>query len=371
VLRRTPLWEEHRRLGGRLVEFAGWEMPVQYEGVLAEHRAVRSRAGLFDVSHMGELVVRGPAALGAVQRAVTNDASPLAVGAAMYTPMCYPDGGTVDDLIVYRTGETEYLLIVNAANADRDREWLRGLASGLDAEVADESDAWALLALQGPLAAAILGGLAGDDLSRLRPFRFRQGVPVAGRPCTVARTGYTGEDGFEILCPAADAPAVWRALLDDGRPVPCGLGARDTLRLEAALPLYGHELSPEINPLEARLGPFVKLEKGDFVGREALQRVRAEGPRRRLCGLVLLERAVARAGYPVRPGGRVTSGTFSPTLERSIALALVPADPARPGSDPAPPGSRLAVEVRGRDVPADVVKLPFYRRAPAGGPAGA
>jgi aminomethyltransferase len=358
-LKRTPLYGQHRRLGARMVEFGGWEMPVQYRGILEEHRAVRTDAGVFDVSHMGEFRFRGAGALDLLQRLITNDAAALAVGQALYTPMCYPDGGTVDDCVVYRTGGADYLMVVNAANIERDLAWVREAASAVpDSAVEDRSAETALLAVQGPRAAERLGPLTDAHLASLPRFGFVDGVRVAGVRCLVARTGYTGEDGFELFCQAEEAPHLWEAVLDQGVQ-PCGLGARDTLRLEAALPLYGHELSPEINPLEARLAPFVKFEKGDFLGRDALLRVKAEGPRRRLAGLVLAGRAVARQGHRVLAGGRpvgsVTSGTFSPTLGRPVALALVEAELARPGE-------ALAVEIRGREAPAEVVRLPFYRR---------
>lgn len=367
-LRRTPLYEEHVRLGARMTGFAGWAMPVEYRGILEEHRAVRERAGLFDVSHMGEIAVRGPGALALLQLAVTNDAGRLAVGQALYTPMCRDDGGILDDLIVYRTGEKEFLLVVNAANREKDLNWLRTLAGEAagaveaGAEVEDVSDRWALLALQGPRAAEVLRTAAGE-VGGLGRFAFLAGVKVAGRPCLVARTGYTGEDGFELFCPWEEAPPVWAALLDAGREagvLPCGLGARDTLRLEAALPLYGHELREDVNPLEVRLGAFVRWDKGEFVGRAALERVREAGPRRRLVGLEMVERGIPRQGYEVVAGGavvgEVTSGGPAPTLGKNVALALVAAGRERDDEG-------LAVRIRGRDVAARVVPLPFYRRA--------
>lgn len=371
-LRRTPLYEVHLALGARMVPFAGWEMPLEYGSILAEHRAVRERAGLFDVSHMGEVAVEGPGARGLLQRLLSNDVARLPPGRALYTLMCREDGGTVDDLIVLCRGDERFLLVVNAANREKDVRWIAGWAEGASgAAVRDVSDRWALLALQGPAAEAVLAGAAGaagEALSRLRPFGLLEDFPVDGVRCLVSRTGYTGEDGFELFCRPEEAAAAWERLLAAGRPLglqPAGLGARDTLRLEAALPLYGHELSEEINPYEARLDRFVRLDKGDFVGREALARVRAQGPRRLLAGLVVRGRGgVPRAGYAVLAGGRrvgeVTSGSFSPTLGRGIALALV--EPAQ-----ATPGRPLGVEGRDRLLAAETVALPFYRRAAAGG----
>ncbi|MCL6547935.1 MAG: glycine cleavage system aminomethyltransferase GcvT [Alicyclobacillus sp.] len=364
-LKRTPLYPLYGRYGARTVEFAGWEMPVQFRGILEEHAAVRSRAGLFDVSHMGELEVSGPAALAFLQRMVTNDVGKLKPGAAMYTLLTYPDGGCVDDLLVYCLKPDRYLLVVNAANTDRDRDWLRSNQAGEQLQIRDCSAEWALLALQGPLARAVLARLTDADVSALRRFRFVSGQ-VAGVPCLISRTGYTGEDGFELYIPFgadADRPIrVWEALLAEGAAegvLPCGLGSRDTLRMEAALPLYGHELTPEITPVEAGLTAFIRWDKGPFVGREPLWEQAQSGPARMLCGLRLLERGIPRAGYPVwsaqGPAGHVTSGTMSPTLKVPIAMALVQREAAGPGSV-------LEVDVRGKRIPAEVVPLPFYRR---------
>lgn len=374
-LRRTPLNGVHRSLGARLVPFAGWEMPVEYSGILEEHRAVRARAGLFDVSHMGQILVEGPGALPLLQRALTNDLAGAAPGRAVYSPMCRADGGVIDDLIALRLGPERFLLVVNAANRKKDFLWLSGLAREVPgAALNDLSDDRALLALQGPAAEAVLAAVAGGPeagaaLAALRPFRCLEHFRAAGVPCLVSRTGYTGEDGFEISCRAEDAERLWNALMNAGAPrglVPAGLGARDTLRLEAALPLYGHELSEDTNPLEARLDRFVRLDKpGGFVGSDALARVAAAGPQRLLAGLEARERGgIPRSGYPVRQGGRavgeVTSGSFAPTLGRAVALALVEAPLAAPGT-------ALAVEIRGRELPAEVVPIPFYRRGRAGG----
>lgn len=374
-LRRTPLAGVHRSLGARMIPFAGWEMPVEYTGILEEHRAVRTRAGLFDVSHMGQILVEGPGSLPLLQRALTNDLSAAAPGRAVYSPMCRADGGVIDDLIAARLGPERFLLVVNAANRKKDFLWLAGLAQEVaGATLADLSDERALLALQGPEAEAVLAAIADGPgaaaaLAALRPFRCLETFNAAGVRCLVSRTGYTGEDGFELSCRADEAGRLWGALMEAGAPrglVPAGLGARDTLRLEAALPLYGHELSEDINPLEVRLDRFVRLDKpGGFVGSDALARVAAAGPRRLLVGLEPRERGgIPRSGHPVRQGGRavgeVTSGSFAPTLGRAVALALVEAPLAAPGTV-------LAIEIRGRELLAEVVPIPFYRRGRAGG----
>ncbi|HEY8394996.1 MAG TPA: glycine cleavage system aminomethyltransferase GcvT [Thermaerobacter sp.] len=363
-LKRTPLYEEHLRLGARMVGFAGWEMPVQYAGIIEEHHAVRRAAGLFDVSHMGEIEVAGPRAREALQRLVTNDVERLVPGRALYTVMCTPDGGIVDDLLLYQLDEQRYMLVVNAANTATDLAWVEEHCAGPGVTIIDRSLETALIALQGPRAAAILRRVSDDvDVDALRPFHF-----VGGWEGMISRTGYTGEDGFELFLAWDAAVSVWRALLEAGAGeglVPAGLGARDTLRFEACLPLYGHELDRDTTPLEAGLGFVVKWDKGPFIGREALERQRAGGVRKRLVGLRLLERGVARAGYPVvdedgRTLGRVTSGTYAPTLDANLALAYVPPDRATVGQ-------RLAVLVRGRPVAAEVVSTPFYRRDRRGG----
>jgi aminomethyltransferase len=354
-LRRTPLYDEHRALGARLVDFAGWEMPVQYEGIKAEHNAVRNHAGLFDVSHMGEAVFRGPGAEEAVQRLVTRDVSQLEEGQAGYSAVCYESGGTVDDVIVYRRPD-DFLVVVNASNREKDLEHFRSNTQDLDVEVADESDDWALLALQGPEAADLLQNLTGANLPDLRPFRFVEGE-VAGAKTLVSRTGYTGEDGFELYVSPDDAPRVWRELLEAGA-TPAGLGARDTLRLEAGMCLYGNELDPETTPLEAGIGFAVHLDKErEFIGQEALRREKEEGLRKKLVGFEVEGRGIARHDYPVRVEegeivGHVTSGTLSPTLGKAIGLALV-----SPGIE-----DRFEVVIRERPVEAHTVQLPFYKR---------
>ncbi|MBX3025318.1 glycine cleavage system aminomethyltransferase GcvT [bacterium] len=356
---RTPLYDAHRALGARMVDFAGWEMPVQYRGIIEEHAAVRTRAGLFDVSHMGEIELRGAGALAACQRATANDVGRLRDGAAQYSLLLDPGGGIVDDVIVHRLDAERLMLCVNAANRAADLAYLREHARGAD--VVDVSDATALLALQGPRATAILSGCTALALAEMPRFTFAA-AEVAGRRALVAHTGYTGEDGWELYLAAGDARAVWDALLEVGAAhgiSPAGLGARDTLRLEAALPLYGHELGPDTSPYEARLGWVVQPGKGEFVGRAALLAARARGPRRLLVGIELVDPGVPRAEYRVlrdgEPVGVLTSGTKSPTLGKGIALGYV--DPAASAVDTA-----LAVEIRARAAAARVVPLPFYRR---------
>jgi len=356
-MRRTPLYDAHVRAGARMVDFAGWEMPVQYGGILEEHRAVRSRAGLFDVSHMGEIEVRGAKALDACQKVTSNDVGRLRDGQAQYSLLMLPTGGIVDDIVVHRLAQDRFLLCVNASNRDRDFEWMRENVK--DADVVDRGDEYAQLALQGPAATDTLAALTAAPLGQIPRFAFVEGN-VADRRCLIAHTGYTGEDGWELYCAPEDAAALWEALLAarEGEVVPAGLGARDTLRLEAALPLYGHELSADISPFEARLGWVVKLDKGDFIGREALLRQKADGVARRLIGLQLRQSGVPRADYSILRDehrlGSVTSGTMSPTLGKGIALGYVDAAEGERGAV-------LAVEIRGRAVPAEVVSLPFYR----------
>jgi aminomethyltransferase len=358
-LQRTPLHDAHRALGARMVPFAGWEMPVSYRGILEEHRAVRTTVGLFDVSHMGEIEVRGPHAAAVCQRLGTNDVGKLVDGQVQYTLLCQPDGGVVDDVTLYRLGPEHFLYCVNASNADKDLAWIR--EHGGPATIVDRSAETALLALQGPMAASLLSPLTSASLTSLKRFRFVQGM-VAGRAALISRTGYTGEDGFELYVAAGDAAAVWAALLEAGATAgiqPIGLGARDTLRLEAALPLYGHELDDTTSPLAAGLGRWVALDGDDFIGRDVLRREREAGSTRRLVGLEMRGPGIARQGYPVlyydEPVGVVTSGTQAPTLGRAVALAYV-------RSPLAEPGTNVAVEIRGAPVAAAVVATPFYKR---------
>lgn len=362
TLKRTPLYPAYAAAGAHLTAYAGWELPVQFAGIGDEHRAVRTGAGLFDVSHMGELRLTGRDALTFLQRVLTNDCARLTPGRVLYSPMCYPDGGCVDDLLVYMMGETEYLLVVNAANTAKDLAWLLANTGGYAVALEDASDEFAQLALQGPAAAGILAELMSPEVPALKYYSFAPGARVAGRTCLLSRTGYTGEDGYELYLAPEDAPAVWDAILATGLAVPAGLGARDTLRLEAGMPLYGHELSPEISPLEAGLARFVALGKQGFIGRAALEAQAVNGPPRRLAGLELLDRGIARAGHAVladgEPAGTVTSGTLSPYTNRAIAMALL-TPRALAG------GATLAVEVHNRRAAARMVPLPFYRRRQA------
>jgi len=358
----TPLAARHEALGARMIDFAGWRMPVQYSSILEEHRAVRERAGLFDLSHMGELWVEGQEAASALDGALVSAPSRLAVGRAHYSMIVAPDGGIIDDLIVYRLADDRFMVVANAGNADVVSDALAERLAGTRAVLDDHSLATGLVAVQGPRSIDVLRPLTDVDLDGLRYYAIADGH-VAGIPAQVARTGYTGEDGFEVFVDTARTGDLWDALLPavqavDGRPV--GLGARDTLRLEAGMPLYGNELDRETTPFDAGLGRVVKLDKpGDFVGRAALEKVAADGPRRRLVGLVVEGRGIARHGYPVhaadRRTGVVTSGTQSPSLGQPIAMASI-------GVADGEPGTILDVEIRDARVPARVVPLPFYRR---------
>src|SRR5262245_27290002 len=361
-LHETALIDIHRALGARLIEFGGWLMPVQYTGILDEHRAVRERAGLFDLSHMGELFVEGDDAGDALAAALISDPRTLAVGRAQYSMICAPDGGVIDDLIVYRLGPERFLVVANASNVTVVSDELATRLAGWRAILDDRSLATSLVAIQGPRAAEILAPLTDVDLGALRYYAIAEGR-VAGVPAHVARTGYTGEDGFEIFVDWGRGPEIWQALATAGEKagvLPAGLGARDTLRLEAGMPLYGNELDLETNPFEAGLGRVVKLGKeGDFVGRAALERVAHDGPAKRLVGLVVEGRGIARHGHPVwvgdRRSGVVTSGTQSPTLGVPIAMAYVAPEDAEPGTV-------VDIEIREARIPARVVTLPFYRR---------
>ncbi|HEX6817718.1 MAG TPA: glycine cleavage system aminomethyltransferase GcvT, partial [Ktedonobacterales bacterium] len=361
--KRTPLYDEHRALGARLVEFSGWEMPVQYSGILEEHRAVRERAGIFDVSHMGEFRVEGPGALDFLQGLVPNNVARLGDGQALYTQICNEQGGTLDDLLIYRLGDERYMTVVNAGTMESDWDWFtRQAASHADVTLTNISDQTGLIALQGPRALDILQPLTETDLSAIAYYHFAQGT-VAGVSCLISRTGYTGEDGFELYCASGDVVALWRTLLEAGAPyglIPAGLGARDTLRLEAGFCLYGHELNEQTSPLEAGLGWSVKLEKGhDFIGREALLAQKQDGLPRKLVGVELRDRGVPRAGYAIlrdgTPIGELTSGTVGPTLGKAIGMGYVPPAEAKVGAE-------VAVEIRGKAVPAVIVALPFYKR---------
>lgn len=360
-LKRTPLFDEHVALKAKMVDFGGWEMPVQYAGVIEEHLTVRSKAGLFDVSHMGEVDVRGKDALRFVQHLITNDADKIAENQILYSAMCYPTGGIVDDLLVYRYDPQHFYLVINASNTDKDFAWMQEQAQGFDITLENISDQTAQLAFQGPLAEKILQRITDVDLSQIKYYWFTHGK-VDGVDCLISRTGYTGEDGFEIYFAPQYAPQLWRKILETGAPEgvqPIGLGARDTLRFEARLPLYGNELSAEITPLEAGLGIFVKLNKEEFIGKEALQEQKEKGVPRKLVGLEMVERGIARSHYLIQKNGEeagfVTSGSFSPTLNRNIALGLIRADLAVMDSE-------LDVMIRNKPVKAKIIPTPFYKR---------
>jgi aminomethyltransferase len=362
ILHETPVASRHEALGARMIEFAGWRMPVQYSSIIDEHRAVRERVGLFDLSHMGELLVEGATAGDALATALVGDPPSLKVGRAQYSMICAADGGIIDDLIVYRLAADRFMVVANASNAQAVSDALTERLEGSRAVLDDHSLATGLVALQGPRSVEVLRPVTDVDLDALRYYAIAEGE-VAGIPAHVARTGYTGEDGFEVFVETARTGELWDALFDrvrgaDGLPI--GLGARDTLRLEAGMPLYGNELDLTTTPYDAGLGRVVKLDKPqDFVGRAALEKVAADGPRRRLVGLIVEGRGNARHGYPVHAGERrtgvVTSGTQSPTLGVPIAMAYVAATDGEPDT-------RLDVEIRDARVPARVVPLPFYRR---------
>ena len=365
-LKHTPLHAEHLRLGARMMPFAGYDMPVQYSGIIDEHLAVREAAGLFDVSHKGEVLVTGPRAFDFVQHLVTNDAAKLYDGRALYTVMCRPDGGIVDDLLVYRRAEDAYLLVINAANVEKDVAWMRA-NNPMGAALADVSSEIALLALQGPTALAIAQQLTDVPLSEMKYYHFAEvtdGRFFGSELAILSHTGYTGEAGLELYVDAGRAADVWRALLEAGAAhglKPAGLGARDTLRLEAGFALYGNDITDATNPLEAGLGWVVKLDKGEFVGREALQKVKADGPKRRLVGFVLEDRGIPRHGYTLvdaegAPIGEVTSGSQSPILQKGIGLGYVRNDPAY-----TTPGAAIGLSVRGRTLRAVVQKPPFHK----------
>ncbi len=365
-LKQTPLAERHRQLGAKMVEFAGWYMPVQYKGIIVEHQTVRTIAGLFDLGHMGQLEIRGPDALAFLQYVTPNDVSWLRAGEAQYSMLLYPSGGVVDDILIYyHPAGDRYVVVVNAANTEKDVDWLREQRerrSDLKVEVTDVSSHTGMLAIQGPMAEAILQRLTPSELAAVEYFHAIE-AEVASIPAMVARTGYTGEDGFELYCAIESVVALWDRLLEAGTPhglLPIGLGARDTLRLEACLPLYGNELSPEITPLEAGLSWVVKFDKGDFIGREALLEQKATGVPRKLVGFKMVERGgVPRSHCEVQVEGKtvgfVTSGTTSPTLRENIGLALISREYAGIGRP-------LDVVIRGRPVRAAQVKTPFYKR---------
>lgn len=366
-IKKTPLYDTHVALGARMVPFAGFAMPIQYTGIIDEHMAVRQAAGLFDVSHMGEVIVRGPNALAFIQHLVTNDAASMYDGRAMYTVMCLPNGGVVDDLLVYRINEQEYMLVINASNIEKDFEWMKA-NNEVGAELENVSDDMALLAIQGPFAFEIVQKLTDFPLSSLKPYHFApqpRGTFLSCEHAILSYTGYTGEPGLEIYCEAPRAKEVWDALMDAGQSYglkPAGLGARDTLRLEAGFCLYGNELTESTTPLEAGLGWVTKLNKEDFVGREALQEQKANGLERKLVGFVLEDRGVPRSGYPIVDAsgqdiGLVTSGSQSPVLGQGIGLGYVQNRP-----EFTEPGAEIGISVRGRALKARVQKPPFHKQ---------
>lgn len=361
-LKRTPLFEVYKDYGAKTIDFGGWDLPVQFSSIKEEHEAVRTKAGLFDVSHMGEIEVKGTDSLKYLQKMMTNDISKLKNSGAQYTAMCYENGGTVDDLLVYKIEDDHYLLVVNASNIEKDFNWLQDHAEG-NVELKNLSEDMAQLAIQGPLAEKVLQKLAGTNLSDIGFFKFQQDVDLNGKKALVSRTGYTGEDGFEVYCDARDAASLWNEILEAGKEegvLPCGLGARDTLRFEANLALYGQELSPDITPLEAGIGFAVKVNKeADFIGKEVLKNQKENGVPRKLAGIEMSDRGIPRHGYPVYKGeeliGEVTTGTQSPTLKKNIGLVLIKKEHAELGTE-------LEVEIRGKRLKAKIEATPFYKR---------
>jgi aminomethyltransferase len=348
-----------------MVPYAGWEMPVEYSGITAEHVAVRTRAGVFDVSHMGEIEIAGKNALQAVQKISSNDAAALKVGQAQYAALTTPEGTFIDDMLVYRMASIHFMLVINAANVAKDYAWINGQLAGIeDAAVVDSSSRYALISVQGPAALEVVQPLTGADLDGLGYYWFTHGEVANGR-AMISRTGYTGEDGFEIFVPPNVADRVWQAILESGRSadvIPCGLGARDTLRLEAAMRLYGNDIDETTSVLEAGLGWTVAWEKGDFIGRGALAAQQAAGVTRKLVGFEMVDRGIARHGYPVIAAGQragvVTSGTQTPYLKKAIGMAYVPVEHSAPGT-------QIEIDVRGKTSKAQVVSLPFYKRRSA------
>ncbi|KAB7670012.1 glycine cleavage system aminomethyltransferase GcvT [Bacillus sp. B1-b2] len=365
-LKRTPLYEVYKEYGAKTIDFGGWDLPVSFSSIKLEHEAVRTKAGLFDVSHMGEIEVKGKGSLSYLQKLLTNDVSKVAVGAAQYSAMCYENGGTVDDLLTYKIADHHYLLIVNASNVDKDFEWMKQKVFG-DVEIVNLSEEYAQLALQGPLAETTLDKLNPSiPLTEIGYFKFQKDVSLAGINVLISRTGYTGEDGFEIYCDKHDAVRLWKAILEEGANdgvIPCGLGARDTLRFEATLALYGQELSADITPLEAGIGFAVKCNKeADFYGKIVLKKQREEGLTRKIVGIEMQDKGIPRHAYKVfKDGveiGEVTTGTQSPTLKRNIGLALLSINYTEIDTE-------VEVEIRGKRLKAKVIPTPFYKRTKA------
>ena len=360
MVKKTPLYEEHLKLGARMVEFAGWEMPIQYTGIIDEHQAVRTHAGLFDVSHMGEIEFTGPDALDCINYLTANNADSLSNGQAQYSILLNEKGTVIDDIIVYRLANERFLMVVNASNMEKDFKWVSSKTKG-NVKITDRSNDYALIAFQGPLAATILNELTDIDLNIIPPFNFKEGAVCGQENCIIARTGYTGENGFEIYTPPSAAPSIWQGILEKGKPQgvkPIGLGARDTLRMEMKYSLYGHEITDETNPLEAGLGWVVKLDKPqDFIGKETLLKIKEEGLKRKLVGFKMQERGIPRTGCDIiadnKKIGFVTSGTMSPSLKEAIGLGYVPLEYSRQGSN-------IWVDIRGAQRQAIIVKTPFY-----------
>ena len=357
-LKLTPLNESHIKLGAKMADFGGWHMPIQYQGIIEEHMAVRTKAGLFDVSHMGEIWVKGSDALNFVQKMVSNDVSKLENGQIQYAVLCNEKGGTVDDLLVYKMAENEYLLVVNASNKDKDFQWMMQHKEG-SVEITDKSDSTAQLALQGPISAEVLQSITDIDLSNIKYYCWEYGK-ISGIECLISRTGYTGEDGFEIYLEPKHAPELWEKILaaGDGKVVPVGLGARDTLRFEAGMPLYGNELGEDISPLEAKLSKFAVLDKEYFIGIEALKKQKAAGVSRKLVGFEMLDKGIARSNYPVfiddEEIGFVTTGSPAPYLNKNLGVALVKVEHAVVGKE-------LLIDIRGKKKKAITIATPFYR----------
>lgn len=358
----TPLYAEHVRLGARIVDFAGWEMPVQYSGVIDEHLAVRNAAGLFDVSHMGQIEIAGSGAESLVQYLTTNDVKRMSDGRAQYSILCNGKGTVIDDIIVYRFSPTKYILVVNASNISKDLAWITRHERP-DAKVTNRSNEFALIAFQGPLAAKVLQGLTDTDLGKIGTYFFSAGTVANVEDVIIARTGYTGEDGFELFIAPSASPQVWQAIIERGKSKgvkPAGLGARDTLRLEMKYSLYGHEITEETNPLEAGLGWVVKLDTpDDFIGKQALLEIKQRGPTRKLVGFKMVDRGIPRQGYSIhidgQPQGIVTSGTMSPSLDCAIGIGYLPANLGAVGS-------RIWIDIRGEEREAEVVQTPFYKK---------
>ena len=361
-LKRTPLFDVYANYGGKTIDFGGWELPVQFSSIKAEHEAVRTKAGLFDVSHMGEIIVTGSGSEEYLQKLVTNDVSKIIAGQAQYTAMCYKDGGIVDDLLIYKIEANHYLLVVNAGNIEKDFAWMQENITS-DVTLVNKSENYGLLALQGPLAQSILQKLTSKNLDEVGFFRFANNVEVAEKNVIVSRTGYTGEDGFEIYASAIDVTDLWSSILEAGKDegiLPCGLGARDTLRFEACLPLYGQELTKDISPLEANIGFVVKLKKEqDFNGKSTLLDQKENGVQRKSIGVEMIDKGIPRTGYPVfvdnKQIGHVTSGTQSPTLKKNIGLAIIDATFAELGRE-------VEIEIRNKRLKAITVATPFYKR---------